>query len=105
MISIHATDRKGRSHQLQVPCGSVLMESLRDSDLGVEAICGGQCACGTCHCLIHPAWLEIVGAPGEDERELLACLDAFDHRRSRLTCQIEVSDALEGLSLTVAPEE
>ncbi len=105
MATIHVTDRDGNAHRLQAPDGSILMEVLRDEGMGIEAICGGQCACATCHCLVDADWFGRVGAPGEDELDLVSCLDAFDTGRSRLTCQVQVSDALDGLSLTVAPEE
>ena len=105
MASIHVTDREGNLHRLDAPEGSILMELLRDEGMGVEAICGGQCACATCHCFIDSAWFEKVGRPGEDELDLVSCLDSFDASSSRLTCQIEVSEALDGISLTVAPEE
>ena len=105
MPTIHVTDRDGNAHRLQAPDGSILMEVLRDEGMGIEAICGGQCACATCHCLVDLDWFGTVGAPGEDELDLVSCLDAFDGGRSRLTCQVQVSNALDGLSLTVAPEE
>lgn len=105
MPVIHVTDRNGNTHRLQAADGSILMELLRDEGMGIEAICGGQCACATCHCLIEPEWFEKVGAPGEDELDLVSCLDAYDAGRSRLTCQLRVCDAFDGLSLTVAPEE
>ena len=53
MATIHVTDRDGHAHRLQAPAGSILMEVLRDEGMGIEAICGGQCACATCHCLIE----------------------------------------------------
>ena len=105
MATIHVTDRDGHAHRLQAPAGSILMEVLRDEGMGIEAICGGQCACATCHCLIAPGWFETAGAPGDDELDLVSSLDAYDAGRSRLTCQLEVSDEFDGLSLTVAPEE
>ena len=105
MPIVHVTDRAGQAHSLQAPVGSVLMETLRDQGMGIEAICGGQCACATCHCLIEPAWFETLGPPGEDELDLVSSLDHFDPARSRLTCQLEVTGAFDGLKLTVAPEE
>ena len=105
MAIVHVTDREGHVHKLQAPARSILMQVLRDEGMGIEAICGGQCACATCHCLLDPAWFEPVGPPGEDELDLVSSLDAYDAGRSRLTCQLEVSAALDGLSLTVAPEE
>lgn len=105
MPTIHVTDRDGNAHRLQAPDGSILMEVLRDGGMGIDAICGGMCACATCHCLIEREWFGNVGAPANDELDLISSLDAYDAGRSRLTCQLQVSDALDGLSLTVAPEE
>ena len=81
------------------------MEALRDADLGIAAICGGQCACATCHCFIAADWAARLPPADEDEVALVSCLDHYDPMRSRLTCQIEVTDGLDGLALTVAPEE
>ena len=108
MARITVTDREGRQHTLEADAGASLMEVLRDAEMGIEAICGGQCACATCHCFIEGDWFEKLAElaePSEDERDLVAYLDAFDETRSRLTCQIVVSDALDGLEVTVAPEE
>ena len=54
---------------------------------------------------MEPGWFETAGPPGEDELDLVSSLGAYDAGRSRLTCQLEVSDEFDGLSLTVAPEE
>ena len=105
MIRIEVTDRDGRQHTLEASPGASLMETLRDADMGIEAICGGQCACATCHCYLEANWFQKLDPAGEDERDLIGYLDAFDEARSRLTCQIEVTDALDGLELVVAPEE
>lgn len=105
MPVIHVTDRDGHSHSLEVREGGVLMEVLRDEGMGIEAICGGQCACATCHCFIDPEWFEKLATRGEDEQELVSYLDCYDPRRSRLTCQIEVTEAIDGLRLEVAPDE
>jgi len=99
------TDRDGNAHRLQAAPGRTLMEVLRDEGMGVEAICGGQCACATCHCFIDPGWFSKVGPPADDELELVSFLEAYDAGRSRLTCQLEVTTAHDGLTLTVAPEE
>jgi len=105
MVVVKVTDRDGRQHTLHARTSTSLMEVLRDADMGIEAICGGQCACVTCHCLLEAGWFEKVGHPSADELDLAASLDAFDEARSRLTCQIEVSEALDGLEVTIAPEE
>ena len=105
MTTLKVTDRDGRSHTLETHKGSSVMESLRDEDMGIEAICGGQCACATCHCLLDEAWFEKLTPPGEDETELLESLDHYEAGRSRLTCQIIVSSQHEALELTIGPEE
>ena len=105
MTTLKVTDRDGRSHTLEAYKGSSVMESLRDEDMGIEAICGGQCACATCHCLLDEAWFEKLTPPGEDETELRESLDHYEAGRSRLTCQIIVSSQHEALELTIGPEE
>ena len=105
MAAIKVVDREGQTHELNAHHGSTLMEVLRDEGMGIEAICGGQCACGTCHCLLRPTWLAEIGEPGADELDLLSALEFYDEKRSRLTCQIEVTGDLEGLELTIAPDE
>ncbi|MFP6792614.1 MAG: 2Fe-2S iron-sulfur cluster-binding protein [Pseudomonadales bacterium] len=105
MTTLKVTDRDGRSHTLEAYEGSSVMESLRDEDMGIEAICGGQCACATCHCLLDEAWFDKLTPPGEDETELLESLDHYEAGRSRLTCQIIVSSQHEDLELTIGPEE
>ena len=105
MATINVTDRNGESHTLTSGNGGSLMETLRDEGMGVEAICGGQCACATCHCLIDADWFPRLDPPDDDEKELLEYLDSYDSGRSRLTCQITMTEALDGISLEVAPEE
>lgn len=85
--------------------GRSLMEALRDGGVGdVLALCGGCCSCGTCHVYVDGPWLPNLKAPAEDEQMLLG---ASSHLRdnSRLSCQIKMEDMLDGLRITVAPEE
>ena len=80
-----------------------VMEILRDHGLPVEGMCGGACACATCHVYVDPAWTERTGKPSEMEEDMLDF--AFDVRpESRLSCQIRVSDGLDGLIVRV-PEK
>jgi 2Fe-2S ferredoxin len=85
------------------PVGS-LMEALRELEYGVSAICGGMCSCATCHVFIDPEWMEKVPDQQGDERELVVEL-ADRQETSRLSCQIPLSPGLDGLRLTLAPEE
>lgn len=105
MADIQATDRDGNTRWLTAYPGSTLMEVLRDEGMGVEAICGGQCACATCHCRVSEAWYEKLTPPDEDEAALLESSIHHIAGRSRLACQIPVTEDLDGLVVTVAPEE
>ena len=105
MAAINVTDRAGRKHVIQAQPGPSLMEVLRDSNMDVEAICGGCCSCATCHVLIDDAWTAKTGSRSEDEQELVEHTEAYSAARSRLSCQIKFTDALDGISLTIAPGE
>lgn len=105
MPRLDVTDREGARHELYADAGGTLMEALRDADMGIEAICGGQCACATCHCWVAADWFAQLPDVSEDERDLLSSLDHYDPQRSRLTCQLEITDVPDGLPVTVAPEE
>ena len=79
-----------------------LMEIARQNDVdGIIGACGGVCSCATCHVRVKPEWLERVGRAGEDEQDLLELEDMADER-SRLSCQIEMTDELYGLVVEVA---
>lgn len=104
MTTVHVTDREGVEHQLTAPKGATLMEVLRDQDMGVVGLCGGMCSCATCHVYIDEAWVSKLPGIQSDEGDLLS--DLPDRRaNSRLSCQIALVPAYEGLKLTVAPEE
>lgn len=97
--------REGSEHEVEARAGWSVMENIRDHGFDeLLALCGGSCSCGTCHVHVDPAWLARVGPPGRDEDDLL---DASDHRTetSRLSCQIEFAAALDGLRVTIAPED
>jgi len=104
MPVVYAVDRLGTEHQLTAPDGATLMEQLRDLSDGVAAICGGNCACATCHVYVDREWLERLPAPGAGECALLA--DVASRRdTSRLSCQIPLDEHLSGLRVTIAPED
>jgi 2Fe-2S ferredoxin len=92
----------GRSVTVTAKVGHSLMEVAVDNDIaGMVAECGGACACATCHTYIDAAWIERMPPMQEMEDAMLD--SAMDRRdNSRLSCQIEVSDALDGLVITVA---
>ena len=102
-MKIRVIDRDGNKHELEGDSNSTLMEILRDADLDIEAACGGCCACATCHVYINDQWLEKISPKDDDEESMLD--QAFDVRNtSRLSCQISLSDELDGMELELAPE-
>ncbi|HTP40489.1 MAG TPA: 2Fe-2S iron-sulfur cluster-binding protein [Steroidobacteraceae bacterium] len=104
MPVLFVTDRDGKEHEVKVSAGGQLMESLRDMEDGVTAICGGMCSCATCHVYVDPSWADKLPPAMSDETDMLKDLSTRD-ARSRLSCQIEVTAALDGLKVTIAPEE
>ena len=105
MTKLAVTDREGRRVEIDGQSGMTVMENIRDLDDSVDAICGGLCSCATCHVHIDPGWVAKL-PPRHDEEDLLVGESMyFDPERSRLSCQITLDDDLDGLALTVAPEE
>ncbi len=104
MPVLYVTDRDGKEHEVQAPAGTQLMETLRDMEDGVTAICGGMCSCATCHVYVDPAWVAKLPKAMSDETDMLKDLTTRNET-SRLSCQIEVSQALDGLKVAIAPEE
>ncbi len=79
---------------------SVMQAAIKNSVPGIDADCGGACACATCHVYVDEAWIGRAGTPGEMERSMLDF--AQDVRpNSRLSCQIALTDGLDGLVVTV----
>ena len=101
-ISIIAFD--GTRFDIDAENGSTVMENaIRNSVPGIEAECGGACACATCHVYVDDAWPETVGTPEPMEEDMLDF--AYDVRpNSRLSCQIKVRDEFDGLVVRV-PEQ
>lgn len=81
--------------------GSVMELALKNNILGIEGKCGGVCSCATCHVHVAPAFIELTGKAGEIEKDMLEMNDNVNEY-SRLSCQIEITDKLDGLILTVA---
>ena len=104
MALVKVVDRDGVEHEVEARTGLKVMETLRELEYGVAAICGGMCSCATCHVYVDPAWVEKLPSPQSDERELLQELSHVTDE-SRLSCQIEFTPALAGLRVTIAPDE
>lgn len=101
MAVLNVIDRAGRRHVIETVEGWRVMELLRDQAMGVEGICGGACDCASCHVIIAPEWASRLPGAREDELLKLDELPALEPT-SRLSCQIVWSDALDGLTLTIA---
>ena len=102
-MKIRATDRNGKSHELEGRDGWTVMEILRDGGLDVSAECGGACACATCHVYVATEWYEKLTPPSEAEIDMLDMALAVEPT-SRLSCQLTCTPELDGLTVTVAPE-
>jgi 2Fe-2S ferredoxin len=99
MVEINFIDHSGERHQVQATVGMTVMEAAVQNRVpGIDAECGGACACATCHVYIEPDWQDAVGPAERMEEDMLDF--AFDVRpNSRLSCQIKVTEALNGLVL------
>jgi len=105
MPKLVVVTRDGEESVFDGEAGLSVMEIIRDN--GVDellALCGGCCSCATCHVYVDPAFAPLLPDMSEDENDLL---DSSDHRdeRSRLSCQIAMTDELDGITITLAPED
>ena len=90
----------GRVRTLQVDAGSSVMRAAVDAGIdGIEAQCGGNCACATCHCYVQDPWLDKLPPPSDDEALMLSNVAAERRPNSRLSCQLVVEPALDGLTV------
>lgn len=88
----------GTRHEVEVKTGMTVMEGARDNGIpGIEADCGGACACSTCHVYVDPGWVDRLPPKDDMEADMLDFAYQPDATRSRLTCQLKVTDALDGL--------
>lgn len=105
MAKIIVVDRSGNENELEAAEGHSVMEIIRDGGIDeLLALCGGCCSCATCHVLVDPAFADRLPAMSADENDLL---DSSDHREetSRLSCQLPFNAELDGLRVTIAPED
>ncbi len=90
-------EHDGREHTVEVEDGTSVMRGAVDNGVpGIDADCGGMCACATCHVHVAPDWFARTGGPGAQEDELLELAPERDET-SRLSCQIAMTPALDGL--------
>jgi len=107
MVKIVFVDPEGKSHEVEAEEGMTLMEAaIKNMVPGIDADCGGACACATCHVYIDPAWLErIPGLSSRSETEEDMLDFAFDVREnSRLSCQVKIVPEMDGMTVRV-PEQ
>jgi 2Fe-2S ferredoxin len=99
MVKITFIDIQGTARSVDGEVGSTVMETaIKNGVPGIEAECGGACACSTCHVYIEEEWREKVGGPSPMEEDMLDF--AFEVQpNSRLSCQIKVAEELDGLTV------
>ncbi len=105
MPTLIVTDRAGTTRTVEGQSGLSIMEVIRAADFDeLLALCGGCLSCATCHVHVDPDHLQRLPPIGEDESDLL---DGSSHRTatSRLSCQLVFGEALDGLAVTIAPED
>lgn len=97
MPFIHYIEHDGTEHVVNVALGDTVMEGARDHGVpGIDADCGGMCACATCHVFVGSVWLTELTPPSEQELELLD-LTPDRNEESRLSCQIQMTSELDGI--------
>ncbi len=97
MIQVNFIAQDGTGYVADVTAGLSLMKAAVNNAIpGIDADCGGACACATCHVYVPEAWRALTGEAGTDEKEMLDCAIS-PAEGSRLSCQITVTEALDGL--------
>eukprot|EP01012_Entosiphon_sulcatum_P044182 TRINITY_DN58755_c0_g1_i1.p3 TRINITY_DN58755_c0_g1~~TRINITY_DN58755_c0_g1_i1.p3 ORF type:complete len:107 (+),score=20.57 TRINITY_DN58755_c0_g1_i1:234-554(+) len=97
MAKITYIEHNGTPHEVEVKAGLSVMEgAVKNNIPGIDGDCGGACACATCHVYVDDAWRAKVGTPEDLEKSMLEFAENVEEN-SRLSCQIVVSDALDGL--------
>src|SRR5687767_12721931 len=105
MPQLTIVSRDGAEKTVEGRAGWSVMENIRDNGFDeLLALCGGCCSCATCHVHVDPEFLGKLEPMSEDENDLL---DSSDHRNefSRLSCQVQMTEALDGLKVTIAAED
>ncbi|KCV81456.1 ferredoxin [Actibacterium atlanticum] len=98
MAKITYVEHNGTKHEVDVAAGLTVMEGARDNNVpGIEADCGGACACSTCHAYIDGDWYAKAGDMESMEQDMLDFAFQPEAGRSRLTCQITVTEDMDGL--------
>ncbi|BBF81123.1 MULTISPECIES: 2Fe-2S iron-sulfur cluster-binding protein [Asticcacaulis] len=97
MPKITYIESNGKTHEIEVKTGNSVMEgAIKHNIPGIDADCGGACACATCHVYVDPQWFDKTGGPSVMEESMLDFAQDVEPT-SRLSCQIRVTEALDGL--------
>lgn len=101
MPKITFIEHDGTEHTVDGEVGLSVMRAAIDNLVpGIDADCGGECSCATCHVYVDPSWMDTVGQPSDREESMLD-LNPERESNSRLSCQIPVTEDLDGLKVTV----
>ena len=99
MVKITYIEHGGKEHTVDVAEGLTVMEGARDNNIpGIDADCGGACACGTCHVFLNEDWSEAAGVANSLEDAML-CMRPDREEVSRLSCQIEITESMDGMTV------
>jgi 2Fe-2S ferredoxin len=102
MGKIKVRDHSGQEHEIEAVEGWRVMEIIRDHGFAIDGLCGGACACATCHVTVDPVWADKLHPAAEEEEAMLDGLPLVEPT-SRLSCQLIFSEELNGLSVSLAP--
>jgi 2Fe-2S ferredoxin len=105
MAQLKIVSQSGEARTVEAGQGRTVMEAIRDNGFDeMLALCGGCCSCATCHVFVEEAFADKLPPMSEDESDLL---DSSLHRaaNSRLSCQLPVTEAIDGITITLAPED
>lgn len=105
MVKVVFIEHDGNEVSVDVAAGGTLMEAARDHNIdGVVAECGGACACATCHVYVQQDWVGKLAPMSQAEKDMIEFALYTDPTRSRLSCQIVLTDTLDGINIDV-PED
>jgi ferredoxin, 2Fe-2S len=105
MPTITFIDQDGNERQIEAEVGSTVMETAVNNDIpGILATCGGSCSCATCHVYVDDSWVDKLPPPQLEESDMLDTAHDLQES-SRLSCQIKVTEELDGLIVTTPPRQ
>lgn len=105
MAVLNVVDRDGEKSAIETDTGYSIMDILRDNGQDVAAICGGVCSCATCHIYVPEDVMGKLEPRSDDETVLVESSEHFIDSQSRLSCQVEFTDELDGIQVVLAPED